>query len=476
MIFLKTLTVTGILLIYSCQAMSKEKIAIIGAGAAGIATTIFLSELDNKIVIFEKNNEIGGNAREIEINNEYGKKIKIDLGPQYFSKKGWGNYVGFLKYHNQFNKKDYYSFKPSIVVYNSQVEAAPPLFVSPKVDRYSIKWSTKTKDSTARGLEMFKFLSKSYKFNKNSKKYPSNLTFQSFLDSNNFDSKYLEEFINPIAAAVTNFEIKDVPNSHMESISDYISPSHPLSNSKYYVAKNGIATALKNIFRNYRYRFPNLLLKKNSEVVDIKTKENGRFEITYNQLNNHFVESFDRIIFAIPPYAIKKIINNDSRLRNLKRYLEVMPYKQAKVIIHNEHEHFISREYKRFLNIGVDGSGDYFISMQLNRINKDFTNYIKSWDLSEYEYSILKSSGKIKHESTFWHPLISKEFRANVHYLKRHGQSLGKIHFAGGWTQRSETQETAILSGFHVLTNIDNKHSNIWKKRIPSLSKVNIEL
>jgi len=73
--------------------VSKKKVIVIGAGFAGLSAATSLSQQGFDVTIFEKNKELGGRARKLELNG-----FTFDMGPSWY----WMPDV-FENYFSQFN-------------------------------------------------------------------------------------------------------------------------------------------------------------------------------------------------------------------------------------------------------------------------------------------------------------------------------------------------------------------------------------
>ena len=100
------------------------KIAVIGAGAAGL-TAAYLLNKENDVYLFEKNSYFGGHANTITTDENNGQTFDIDTGFIVFNDK---NYPNFSKLINEleipFKKSDmsftYYSVNP-LRLYSSDI-------------------------------------------------------------------------------------------------------------------------------------------------------------------------------------------------------------------------------------------------------------------------------------------------------------------------------------------------------------------
>ena len=80
---------------------NSKSVAIIGAGFAGLSAAAYLAKAGYQVEVFEKNNEIGGRARQFKTDNGY----LFDMGPSWY----WMPAV-FEKFFNDFGYKaiDFY--------------------------------------------------------------------------------------------------------------------------------------------------------------------------------------------------------------------------------------------------------------------------------------------------------------------------------------------------------------------------------
>ena len=80
-----------------------HSINIIGSGFSSLAASCYLAKAGYKVTIFEKNNSIGGRARQLKRDG-----FTFDIGPTWY----WMPDV-FERFFSNFNKsfKDYYSLE-----------------------------------------------------------------------------------------------------------------------------------------------------------------------------------------------------------------------------------------------------------------------------------------------------------------------------------------------------------------------------
>jgi phytoene desaturase len=81
----------------------KKNIFIIGSGFSSLSAACYLASEGNSVTVFEKNNSLGGRARQFEEDG-----FSFDMGPSWYWMPGV-----FEKFFNDFGKKvsDYYKLK-----------------------------------------------------------------------------------------------------------------------------------------------------------------------------------------------------------------------------------------------------------------------------------------------------------------------------------------------------------------------------
>ena len=107
-----------------------SKIAIIGSGFSGLSAAAVLSKQGHIVTVYEKNDELGGRARQFKANG-----YTFDMGPSWY----WMPDV-FEKFFNRFNKKpsDYYKLHqldPGFQIIFEKIDEGVPLKRT-RVERY----------------------------------------------------------------------------------------------------------------------------------------------------------------------------------------------------------------------------------------------------------------------------------------------------------------------------------------------------
>jgi len=104
----------------------KKKIIIIGSGFSSLAASSYLAQAGNDVLILEKNQSVGGRARQFLRDG-----FKFDIGPTWY----WMPDV-FEKYFNDFNKKpsDFYDLEKLAPAYQVYFDRLESLTISDEIE------------------------------------------------------------------------------------------------------------------------------------------------------------------------------------------------------------------------------------------------------------------------------------------------------------------------------------------------------
>ena len=127
----------------------KKNIAIIGSGFSSLSAACYLAKYGHKVTVYEKNNELGGRARQFK---EAG--FTFDMGPSWY----WMPDV-FEKFFNDFNKstKDFYEIEKLNPAYRVYFGLNDYLDIEDDPDKISEKFELIEEGS---GKKLKKFLEK----------------------------------------------------------------------------------------------------------------------------------------------------------------------------------------------------------------------------------------------------------------------------------------------------------------------------
>jgi uncharacterized protein len=439
-----------------------KRVAIIGGGMAGVSTAAFLKNSKFEVHLFEKENRLGGNARSIPLPGANNQEVIVDVGPQYFSKDGWELYIDLLKYFKLYDENQLRKFNINFSVFKKDQEL--PDFITPDNSGPAFEWIFDKDHGLGRLFSMLTFVGEANKFHK--KKTPENITVREFFKRSKVKKQYLNEIIKPIICTTVNSSMANVLDSAMISVGGFLAYEGIIPSSEFLVPKNGMQDYIEKVAIESKKKWNDFHVHLSSPVDKVIKKSDGTFKIYYQ---NGKVLNADYVVFATQAPAAGKILRDWDAFDGI---WEDFTYTYTRVVIHNDRS-YLHPIFNSFYNLVVREDGEYYLAMNLKNMSADFGDLIKSWNLTDEEYYDLKNNGHILAESYFDHPRTTPRFIAGVKELNRVAKGQGNMFFAGGWTLFVETQDNAILSGYLAAKKIDPKIVPYWKKKLPSLKKIN---
>ena len=425
----------ALILVLSIQASSgqtSKRIAIIGGGMSGISTAHNIYKLDStaEITVFEKEAVLGGNARTIELQNQYSQSISIDAGPQYFAEGPWDKYIQFLTDFNLYNSADFSSFEGSFIV-ESNLKIKPN-YVSPA--NGSLRGG-----KLSHSIQFMKFYNAAHRICiDKTNSYPKHIG--DWVQTLKIKESFKNSVVYPFLASSLGTSIKDIKRTDTQEIVSLFSFRKALKKGEFLVSNKGMGSLIKLVGSELEGLGINI--KTSSPVTHVQT--NGPIVIV---TANGITDTFDFVVFAIHPYQAAKLVSD---IPELNTQLNKFEYFKAHIVLHTDSS-FVNLDRVSFLNIRTDSIDSDVISntMNLGVINPDFDGIYKSW-LRDTDVQKVKSNGTFLHEEVFNHPMITPEFKLHLIDLKQVERQYPRFYFAGGWSEGLETQETAIISGINA--------------------------
>ena len=413
------------------SAQEPIKIAIIGGGIAGVSAAHHILELTENvhITVFEKKLELGGNARTIEVENNFGNLVSIDAGAQYFKDELWANYIALLKAYNLYNENPIFAFDGSAVIENDLDDK--PDFISPNGLKLR---GGKFGDA----MQFLKFFNAARKVYDGKIEYAP--TVGAWVDKLKLKDDFKKKVAIPFLASTLGTTVQQVKICSTKDIVKLFASQKALKKSEFKAFGHGMGLLIQNIGKQLEKN--GVVIFRNAEVKHIHLT-NEKFILEYNETEN----LFDFVVFAAHPYQVAKITSNEPEFEEITRVLNEFEYFQASIIFHRD-TNFIALDGSSFMNVKTSKESNNVLSstMNLGVVNPEWKGLFKSW-MTEQQLELVKTNGMFIHRETFHHPLITPEFHSHLLSLKNLTNELTNIYFAGGWSEGLETQETATNSG-----------------------------
>ncbi len=428
----------------SVLSFSQTKVAIIGGGIAGVSTANYIQEFDPhaKIVLFEKENKLGGNAQTVEVKTIQGEKCLIDVGPQYFTKGPWDDYIQFIDETIGYESIVTESMAGTLLIQKKGNKI--PTIVTPLNGKLR---GEKLKNL----LKLKKFNSLAYDVYKNPEEWRDK-TIEFWVESLNFSVDYKKEIIYPFLAASLGTTIEQIKKTSTVEIVSLFAFRKPRASNSFFIVQEGMGGVLQ--------RVGNQLVKKgveirtNSPVLSV-VKNNDGFTIYSFENGKSISTDVDFVVMAVHADIAGRLLKNEPELKSVSELLGQFPYFEAKIVVHQD-TCFINSEKPTFLNIFTDENNQLlFSTMNLSLISQRLNGIYKSW-MSEQDLLKVKERGLLLHETTFYHPLITPDFVENNKNLKKITDSYDNFSVVGGWTEGLETQNSAVISAKRALEKYKN--------------------
>ena len=297
-----------------------KKIAIIGSGISGLYAAYLLNK-NYDLTIYEKENYLGGHTRtlSIEYDNNY---IDVDTGFIVFNKK---NYPNFSKMINKLN----------VEVGKSDMSFA---VTSNKAKDPEIKYSdVRSFFANKRNIISYKHYNLLFNINKfntlsikslNSlNNYLDNITLNKFLEDNNFDKFFIDNYIVPMGSSIWSCKPSQILQFPYLSYVNFMNNHGLLSISnqpQWLHIKNGSKTYVKCL---KEYLTANIRL--NDEVKCVIKTDNG---IKISSSDGDQV--YDYVFFSNHPNEILNI--GKSLSTHQTEILKDIKYSVNEVVLHKD--------------------------------------------------------------------------------------------------------------------------------------------
>ena len=259
------------------------KIAIIGSGISGLTTAYLLSR-NHDIIMFEKNDYIGGHTHTHEINHE-GKSLSVDSGFIVYNERTYPNFIKLLDQLGVERQLTRMGF--SVKSEKDDLEYAG----------HSLNGLFAQRSNIFRP-SFIRMLGSMNRFNQESRKdLPSidpKMTLGDYLLKNSYSTEFIQHFIIPIGAAIWSTVPTDMMNIPAVFFIRFFE-NHGLlqiiNRPNWWVIKGGSKRYVDKIIAKFKDKIrlstPVKNVKRDEDLVKISSGLDGENE-----------EDFDAVVFA----------------------------------------------------------------------------------------------------------------------------------------------------------------------------------
>lgn len=442
----------------------KKKIAVIGAGIAGISASLNLAENGFEVHLFEQKNSIGGRISAI-----------YDSASEELIDNGQHLLIGAYSYFLEFLKK---------IKADKQIEAQKSLsvnFIDPLgnddiLDTSSF-WG---KIGTIAGFLKLKQIDLNDKINliiflikiQLNLIESNNLNCLEFLVKNIQSKNIIKRFWEPLILAILN-------NSPENSSADLLVISlkkaffSNSNNSKLIFPKTDLNSLLQNFIPIFEHL--NGKIHINHKLTKINFEDKIVKSIEINQIEH----SFDYYIFAVTPNVLMKLLPEDL-LRNGFSYLEKFNYSPIisvyfwfdKTIINQKFAAILNSQSQWIFNrrkILDNNNFKFEESISITISNAENIKNLTNSEISNLIYEELKQVLKIPENVKLLHSRVIKEMMATIaitpeieKFRPNAETNIKNLYLAGDWTNTKlpATIESASQSGIIASNKIIEKENS----------------
>jgi len=409
------------------------KIAVIGSGISGLASAYLLDEAGNEVIIYEKNDYIGGHSRTVDARID-GESIPVDTGFIVFNYKNYPHLSALFQHLGVEVEKSNMSFGVNIA--NSWLEYGTQNLTdifAQKRNLFKPKFWKMVKDILH--------------FNKNAKKYiDSNLTLGECLDELKMGEWFRHYYLLAMGGSIWSTPTEGMLNFPASTFIRFFDNHGLLSVSdqpQWYTVKGGSKEYVKKLTKGFKDK-----IRLNCGVRSVARK-NGTILVEDEKGNK---ESFEQVIFACHSDQAVDILSDASASE--KEILGNFKYQGNKMILHTD-EKFLPKNKKCWSSWVYlseeknDKSGNVCLSYWMNNLQNLGTITPVIVTLNPYK---MPDKEKIIDEYIFEHPVFDK---AAINAQAKISEIQGKNNtwFCGAY-QRYGFHEDGVLSAVNLVRNL----------------------
>ena len=212
-------------------------------------------------------------------------------------------------------------------------------------------------------------------------------------------------------------------------------PSNPLRSIYYFNCKKGLGGVVDRLASECK----NLKIYTSSEIKGLKIDSDNQTVFTdRGEVNS------DHLVFACPPHASAKILNNVPNTRRLVNNLQQFSYFKSKLALHTDPIYMHKqKKYWSIYNTRVENN--YCgASVWYSKLLRTRHNFFKSWVTGRHQ-----DPRVTLHEREYLHPKIDMNFLAAQRGLVS-AQGDQRVWFAGSYTHDVDSQDTALMSAVNL--------------------------
>ena len=422
---------------------ARPKIAIIGAGIAGLSAAYHLLKNQAEVTLFEKNERIGGDVNSTQIHAWDGTVHSIDTGVTDFNAS---TFTGFKDFLDEL-KIPYQRINRSASFVGSE-KPIPHFYVTDQGKFTYFKEFLQSTEYFEKEVQRFRSTANLVLL---SNEYTESTTLKEFLDSQNYSEDFRNFFLYPRASAaflmpngpVTEFPIKNLVR--FMKMHSMVGP-HPSERS---VIIGGMSSYL-NLVRE-KIKEMGGVISAGNPVIHIERNEDG---ISVNLMAPVIRKStFDYLVMAVKPDEVIPLLNQPNTEE--KRTFQQLPSRKDRILIHTDAS-ILPRSTRNWasFNLSIRNPETTFEPTitfwpnHLGSLNERIPNIFVTLNPQKE----IRSAFLVK-EWCAIHPLATADYCIHEKNLKAL-QGINSTWYCGSYTQAPFLHENALRSGVEAASSI----------------------
>ena len=414
------------------RAAKRERVAIIGAGAGGIAAAYFLAGTYD-VEVFEARSRIGGHCDSRTIDYR-GHPVTVDLGAQFFHPDTHPLYVTLLEELGLYDSANPDSLKThaaqgSLCVFPigggpARFTSTHPLDTLPNTLGFA-NFTQLARQAVLDGLDW-------------------GVTVDEWIASLSLEPAFKAEVLYPWITATIGCSRADAAGVSARSILQTFAlafPENPAAGATTYNSRIGLQGNLRRMLD----RAPGVRVHRDSPVAALHRSDNGWCLRTPAGRKG----AYRYVVMNAPPRVGRKLLQPLAAFSEAAALLDRYEYFDSRLLIHRDPAYVhADRAYWTSYNAGVDGrqcEGSAWIGALHDPLSSGATvDVFKSWATRRRA-----DPTRILLKRRFKHPLITPRAIRAARAL-RPLQGRRGLYFSGAYTTGADLQETAVYSAMEV--------------------------
>lgn len=414
-------------------APRRKRIAVIGAGAGGIATAYFLQG-SHDVEVFEARNKIGGHSESVVIDYQ-GQPVTVDLGAQFFHPATHPIYVTLLE---------------EIGLYDPDHPDADQTFEAPgSLCIFPTQGGAPTFASTRAGAMPLRAITFALYSQYAREAVTGNLSWEITLDSwvkkLPLPGSFKSDLLHPWLAALIGTSRANALRASARSILQTFALAFPATLFGGRPTTFNSSIGLQGNLQRLLDRSPGTVVNLGLPVTAMSFSGDTWSLDTLSGRHG----PYDAVVLNAPPGATRELVRALPWAQDIAAQLDAYEYFESRILIHTDPA-YVHRDRANWAvySAGVTGiecEGSAWEGGLHEKLPSGGTvDIFKSWALNRRA-----EPANILYERRYKHPLITPEAIRAARALHRM-QGRNGLHFGGQYTTASDMQETAVFSAMRV--------------------------